>query len=1220
MRKNCRIVLTLFLSTLLTITSLAQKNFFTDAGENKTTHTTGQRVIVPEKYRTSSVDVAGLKNFLWSLPSENTLSRSRSEAPVISLPMPDGTIGHFRLWESSVQEPALQAKFPEIRTFLGQGIDDPAATIRCDFNPYFGFSAQILSPNGRIYIDPYAKWDVNNYISYYHRDNKRKTNFRCDVTDAPIDEMTAARVQAGPCQGTQLRTYRLAVACTAEYANAVGAGNAGATHAAIVNSVNRVTGVYELELAVRLTLVANNNLIEYIANPDPYNNLITSAQLDTNQKYTDIMIGPGNYDIGHLFTSNDNGLAQLNAVCGSGKARGATGSPVLVGDGFDIDYVAHEIGHEFGGQHTFNSNTCASPGGSIEPGGGTTIMAYAGICAASENIQPNSDPIFHALSFDQISNFITTGGGSLCGTFTPTGNTLPVIAPLPNNNLSIPINTPFTLTASATDADGDALTYNWEGWDVGTAGSWTSAANSTTRPLFRTRVSKTSGSRTFPDIRVIAANYPLTAAPSAMDGLRGEVLPAVARTMKFRLTVRDNRAGGGGVVSSGDGCQGAAIFQVNAVGTTPFTVTTPNGGESYPGGSTQTIVWNVAGTDAAPISVANVKISISTDGGLTYPTVLSNSTANDGSESVTMPGVLTTTARIKVEALGNIFFDISNANFSITAPVSGYEFTTPNAVSVACAGPATASVTLGTVTSGSFSTPIVLTANNPNVTFSPNPLTPGNSTTVTLNNVNTLSNGTYTVTVTGTAGATIRTRDVSFVVSTGAGPVISQQPQAQTVCVNTNATFSVTAPAALSYQWQLSTGGGPFNNIAGATSSSFTVTSATLAQSGNQYRVVITGQCNTTTSDPATLTINAAPAIGTPPQSATLCVNSPATFSVVATGGGLTYQWQSGNGTTFTDIGGATSSSYTIPSISTAMNGVQYRVIVTGTCAPPATSAAATLTVISPVVVTDDPDNVTICETGNVSFTVAGTSTVAINYQWQVSTDGGTNYTTITNGGVYSGATTPTLTVTGVTAAMNNNRYRARLSNNTCTTPVPSAAAILTVNARPTVTLTSTTNSLLPGQNTTLTAAIVPSATGFAITWYKNNVVIPGVTGTTYVVDSVEVGDYKVTIVNQTTGCNNESNVLSIGTTASQRLFIFPNPNNGQFTVSYYNSAGTSSQQIITVHDARGALIYNAKVPVNGFYTLHNVNLRGVANGVYIVSIGDANGKRLKKESVLIMQ
>lgn len=1223
MRKHCKTAFTLLFLTTLSFTIRAQKNYFTDAGENKTTVTTGKRVIVPEKYRASSLDVAGLRNFLWSLPAEQTLSRTRAEAPVISLPMPDGTTGRFRLWESSIQAPELQAKFPEIKTFLGQGIDDPAATIRCDFNPYFGFSAQILSPNGRIYIDPYAKWDVNNYISYYQRDYKRNDRFHCGVTDEPVPEQ--AREDAGPCLGTQLRTYRLAIACTAEYSAAVGGSSAGPTHAAIVTSINRITGVYEAELAIRMVLIGNNNLIEYTANPDPYTNIISTNELNTNQNNLDAVIGPANYDIGHLFTSDDNGVAQLGCVCGSGKGRGATGSPNLIGDAYDIDYVAHEMGHQFGAQHSYNSSTCASPGGSYEPGGGTTIMAYAGICASGENLQPNSDAIFHAISFDQISTYINSGQGANCAVVTSTGNTLPVITSMPANNLSIPVNTPFTLTGAATDADGDAITYNWEGWDVGPAGSsWVAAGSTTNRPLFRTRLSKTSGSRTFPDPRVIAANYPNNAAPSQMDGLRGEVLPQVERVMKFRLTVRDNRAGGGGVVSSGEGCQDGTTFQVNAVGSAPFIVISPNGGESFPGNSNQTITWNVVGTNAAPYNVANVKISLSTDGGLTFPTVLASSTPNDGSEVVVMPGVLTSTARIKVEAIGNIFFDISNSNFTLTAPLNGFEFGTPNALSVACAGPAAPSITLNTVTSGSFVTPIVLSASNvpagTSVSFTPGTITPGNSSTVTLNNANTLSSGSYTITITGTAGTTVRTREITFIISTGTGPAITQQPQVQAVCVNTNAVFNVTAPAGLTYQWQVSTGGGPFANIPGAMAAAYTVTSATTAQSGNQYRVLITGQCNTTTSDAATLTVNAAPAITAAPQNATLCVSSPASFSVTATGGGLTYQWQeSTDGTTFHAAPGTNNgATYNIANIATGMNGYRYRVVVTGACAPPATSAAATLTVISPVTITDNPDDVTICETGNVTFTVAGTSTTGINYEWQVSTDGGNNYTTIANGGAYSGATTATLTVTGVAASMNNNRYRARLSNNTCTTPVPSAAAILHVDARPEITLSSSASTLLPGQSTTINAAITPPPVGATITWYKNNTVIPNVTGASYLVDSVEVGEYKVRVVFDATGCNNESQVLSIGTTESQRLFVFPSPNNGQFTLSYYNSSGSSSQQMVTVHDAHGALVYSAKVPVSGFYTLINVNLRGVARGVYVVSVGDANGKRLTKEKIII--
>jgi hypothetical protein len=243
---------------------------------------------------------------------------------------------------------------------------------------------------------------------------------------------------------------------------------------------------------------------------------------------------------------------------------------------------------------------------------------------------------------------------------------LPVIDPLPNNNLTIPVSTPFTLSGTATDANGDPLTYCWEEMDLGPGGAWNSGASSTTAPLFKSRVPKTNGSRTFPDMAVILAGYP--ASPAAtMGGLKGETLPTVARNMKFRFTVRDNRAGGGGVVSSGEGgCQSSTSFVVTTAGSTPFTVTTPNGGESYPGGSTQTITWNNAGTNAAPFNVANVKISLSTDGGLTYPTVITNSTANDGSEALTIPAVpATTTARIKIEAVGSIFFDISNANFQL---------------------------------------------------------------------------------------------------------------------------------------------------------------------------------------------------------------------------------------------------------------------------------------------------------------------------------------------------------------------------------------------------------------------------------------------------------------------------------------------------------------------------------------------------------------------------
>jgi hypothetical protein len=352
-----------------------------------------------------------------------------------------------------------------------------------------------------------------------------------------------------------------------------------------------------------------------------------------------------------------------------------------------------------------------------------------------------------------------------------------------------------------------------------------------------------------------------------------------------------------------------------------------------------------------------------------------------------------------------------------------------------------------------------------------------------------------------------------------------------------------------------------------------------------------------------------------------LCLGSNATFSVTASGEGLGYQWELSinGGTSFAPIGGAIASSYTQNTITIAMNNNRYRVVVSGSCPPPVTSNAAILTVISPVTVTTNPRDTVSCETGNVTFSVAGNSTVPVIYQWQVSTNGGTTYTNLSDGGSVAGATTPTVTLSNVTVALNNNRYRALLSNATCTTPVASTGALLTVNARPIVNLTASPFiNLLPGQSTTLTVTLDPPASGFNITWLKDNVVIPGVTSTTYVVDSVAIGGYQASIVNPVTGCANTSQVLTIGTSSSERLFIYPSPNNGQFTISYFNSAGGATQQTIAIFDAHGAQVYSAKVPVLGPYTLHNVNLRSVARGIYLVVVGDANGKKLVKEKILI--
>lgn len=625
--------------------------------ENALAGTPGERWIVPLAYRTFRLDADGLRRVLNQAPAE--FSQRAVDAPVIlSIPMPDGTFAGFAISDSPIMEAPLASAFPEIRTFSGRGIDDRAATMRFDVTPA-GFHAMILSPGGTIFVDPYRRGDAANYVSYYKRDYRRRPDQgHClGSDDVPSEGSTIDEFDKGSmpdassfATGSTLRTFRLALAATGEYTSFHG-GTVGAGLAAVTTTVNRVSGVYEKDFAIRLMLVANNNTIIYTnAAGDPYTNSNPGALLAENQSNLDTVIMTANYDIGHVVGTGGGGLASVGVVCRGGlKARGETGSPSPIGDAFDIDYVAHEMGHQFGGTHTFNGTTANCGGGNrsagtaYEPGSGSTIMAYAGICA-SEDLQPHSDPYFHTGSYDQIVNYVTIGLGT-CAAQTATGNTAPTIDA--GTNFTIPISTPFTLTAAASDPNGDTLSYCWEEFDLGNPAPPNTDDGG--RPIFRSFNPTTNPARTFPKLSDVLNNV----------STFGESLPSTSRTMTYRVTSRDNRAGGGG--SNFD-----FMSLTTSAGAGPFLVTQPNTAVSWPGNSIQTVTWNVANTSSAPVSTANVKVSLSTDGGNTFPTVLLASTPNDGSQSVTIPNTPTTTARIKVEGVANVFFDVSNANFTIT--------------------------------------------------------------------------------------------------------------------------------------------------------------------------------------------------------------------------------------------------------------------------------------------------------------------------------------------------------------------------------------------------------------------------------------------------------------------------------------------------------------------------------------------------------------------------
>lgn len=631
------------------------------------------------------------------------------ESVTLSIPNPDGVFEDFAIVESSILDPVLAAKFPNIKTYRGQGIDNPAATIRLDYTDQ-GFHAQVLAPdNGDYFIDPLVHLETDVYTSYYVHDALAQpdndfvelgidTEHLPDYNLEPEAILEVAKYHElashddGPCTcplctvareiqaqgsdadadpgskiadsndndnarfapdfGEELRTFRIAVAATGEY-TAFHGGSVSAGLSAIVTTMNRVNGIYENDLSVRMVLVGNNDQLIYTnANTDPYSNNDGVAMLAQNQTNVDNVIGSANYDIGHVFSTGGGGIAGLGVVGVNGaKARGVTGLPSPIGDSFDVDFVAHEIGHQFGGNHTFNGDSGSCAGGNrngstaFEPGSGSSIQAYAGICG-NDNLQPNSDAMFHSLSIDEIRNHVTTGAGNAAATITSTGNSIPTVDA--GASFVIPAGTPFELTAVGSDPDaGDVLTYSWEERDLG-AQQDVSAGDNGSSPIFRTWDPSVNPTRSFPRIQDL------------INGTTsiGETLPTTDRTMNFRVVARDNASGGGGVVSDD------TTVNVNPTGEV-FSVTSQNNAATWNGSSQQTISWNVAGTTANGIDTANVDIFLSTDGGLTFDTVLANGVANDGSHEITVPNIATTTARIKVKGAGNIFFDINNANIEI---------------------------------------------------------------------------------------------------------------------------------------------------------------------------------------------------------------------------------------------------------------------------------------------------------------------------------------------------------------------------------------------------------------------------------------------------------------------------------------------------------------------------------------------------------------------------
>ena len=612
---------------------------------------------IPNKAFFYALNLEVLKTKLVNVPERG---QSSTTDVIIPFPTASGTIENFKVLSSPIMHPALATNYPMIKTFVAQGIEDPTAYMRFSVTQ-FGLHTMCLSgTKDATYIDPYTK-DTKHYIVYTKKSLGKDTQpFECLLGEANFSAskvVSNTNIQAIDDQ--KFRKYRLALSCSAEYGN-VFATNVGTEKADIqaqmAISVNRVNTVYEIDFGIQLEFIANNDLLIYFGNTgsDPWNgtsNTISAQVIDN-------AIGVSNYDIGHNFNTSGGGNAGcLSCVCLSSsqnnthKGRAYTGRANPTGDPFDIDYVAHEMGHQFGGYHTMN--TCSRSGNGqteVEPASGSSIMGYAGIC--NTNVQNNSDAHFNYVNIRDVSNDIKPGGDCDCGLELSITNAPPTADA--GVDYTIPKSTAYVLEGIATDPNGmSSLTYNWSQNDPTEASSNGSPQSTwAVGPLYRSIYPTSSPNRYLPDIaEVIVGNLTPT----------WEVTPSVGRTMDFAFMVRDNDIQGGQTADD--------LMTVTVAGNAgPFEVTSQTNTQNWATGESKVVTWDVAGTDAGTVNTPNVDIFFSLDGGYTYPVILLTNTPNDGSQSIILPSnSVTSTGKIMVRGANNIFYALNDGNIIVTA-------------------------------------------------------------------------------------------------------------------------------------------------------------------------------------------------------------------------------------------------------------------------------------------------------------------------------------------------------------------------------------------------------------------------------------------------------------------------------------------------------------------------------------------------------------------------
>lgn len=727
-----------FLLGLIALSFAQAQSYWADVSEQRVYLPTAAEVdIRASEYRTLSLDFSALKQALQAAPAEYTAAAQASQVAVY-LPMPEGQLEAFEVVETHNMHPNLAARYPQIRTYAGRSLERPHVSARFEVTP-LGFTAGIFTPNGRVYVEPYATQQTRYHIAYYkkHLQIENLPERSCGYDDFVAEELNEEAQRMNDEQleimfrsapTVPLRTYRLALSCTGEFAQGKG-GTLEGVLSAYNQALNRINEIFQTEVAVRMQLIENNDeLINLDPGTDPFNNANTgTALLGQNQEYLNSVIGLNSYDIGHIFTGpcTDVGGVVSGTVCTPGKGRGVTchysSNPVFIAE----EVMSHEIAHQFSVGHSWAN--CPgileqlSSSNAYEPGSGSTIMSYAGACG-NQNIVFNSNEYYNIGSLEDYIFYARQGTGSTCGTEAPTMNHEPEIQMPYEDGFFIPIETPFVLEATATDEDGDNLTYIWEQFDLGPVtpiGQPTGNA-----PLFRSFPPSPNGNkRTFPALNKIISN--------TFDAT--EVLPSYARDLTFQFVVRDNNPENGASVWQ------PVAFKSDATAG-PFQVLTANeNGTVWAGGSHREVNWDVANTTNPRVNCQYVDILLSVDGGFTYPYTLLAGTPNDGSAMVDVPNVATDDARIRVQASGNIFFDINDIDFVIEeAAEPGYAMSvTPVALPLVCLPSDPLSIEISTTAFLGFDSTLQLSLigglpEGSTATFASDTLTAGNSTTLTL--------------------------------------------------------------------------------------------------------------------------------------------------------------------------------------------------------------------------------------------------------------------------------------------------------------------------------------------------------------------------------------------------------------------------------------------------------------------------------------------------------